>query len=571
MISAPEAFSLLSVSDVSLFGSGLNPNNGVLDLQCVSMPHPQSTSSEERDVYLVVRLNNFEIPIDPAAIVTRTDELKARNYTFSGTFSDPSEFTLSVRGPFVPGDERVETLETFENILEQYVAEFRSSTTTTTMAGGVPQAVEPLTAGQATAISSAVKDKDLRGHLVMINEDTGEIIGEVEDRFRIKEDPSIMERGHENDPVVIQVPDDDYTRSADKHALEAFATIIPPDQRNWISTSANIVSHAISLTTNLLITTITTGASLYVAHSTPSPHHTGGASTPTDKGKTTASGPTSNDNTPPPLPPRALVFLTSERTRKGLSTVHALSGEAVKVSSKTVALIDSMIRRAMGAKPKRVRYFTTTADPNASSSAFLSPNKPPLPSRSRSPSPSPVARSVSAGAVPPPPYVPYAQSGAEKGPALPPRRSVSPAPPLPVRPASAGPSMPPFAWTPAPGQQLPPPPPPLPERRLKTKDHILISADLILSTLDDSARRVLDAGTEQIGRVMGHKYGPEAAQSSLHLAGTARNVGLVYIDMSGIGRRALLRRAGKTFLKARLSTNGPDTYLQPIPAPAPNK
>lgn len=49
------------------------------------------------------------------------------------------------------------------------------------------------------------------------------------------------------------------------------------------------------------------------------------------------------------------------------------------------------------------------------------------------------------------------------------------------------------------------------------------------------------------------RYGSEAAQSSLLMAGTARNVGLVYIDMHGIGRRALLRRAGKTFVKARAS------------------
>ena len=51
------------------------------------------------------------------------------------------------------------------------------------------------------------------------------------------------------------------------------------------------------------------------------------------------------------------------------------------------------------------------------------------------------------------------------------------------------------------------------------------------------------------------------------MAGTARNVGLVYIDMSGIGRRALLKRAGKTFLKARLSSTGPVTYPPPNTPP----
>jgi len=38
------------------------------------------------------------------------------------------------------------------------------------------------------------------------------------------------------------------------------------------------------------------------------------------------------------------------------------------------------------------------------------------------------------------------------------------------------------------------------------------------------------------------------------MAGSARNVCLVYIDMRGIGRRALLKTAGKEFVKARVSS-----------------
>lgn len=45
------------------------------------------------------------------------------------------------------------------------------------------------------------------------------------------------------------------------------------------------------------------------------------------------------------------------------------------------------------------------------------------------------------------------------------------------------------------------------------------------------------------------------------LAGTAWNAGLVYVDMGGMGRRALLRRAGRTFIKARLSSNKPNPSM----------
>jgi len=92
----------------------------------------------------------------------------------------------------------------------------------------------------------------------------------------------------------------------------------------------------------------------------------------------------------------------------------------------------------------------------------------------------------------------------------------------------------------------------------------LISADLILSTIDDSARRVLDTGAENIGKVVGHKYGEEAAQSSLLMAGTARNVGLVYVDMRGIGRRALLKRTARTFVKSRVMSHHPAPSQPPM-------
>jgi spartin len=42
---------------------------------------------------------------------------------------------------------------------------------------------------------------------------------------------------------------------------------------------------------------------------------------------------------------------------------------------------------------------------------------------------------------------------------------------------------------------------------------------------------------------------------------SARNVGLVYIDARGVGRRALLKRAGKAVVKARMG--GRDVVLGP--------
>jgi hypothetical protein len=45
------------------------------------------------------------------------------------------------------------------------------------------------------------------------------------------------------------------------------------------------------------------------------------------------------------------------------------------------------------------------------------------------------------------------------------------------------------------------------------------------------------------------RYGKDAASTSNLMGDTAKNLALVYIDMRGIGRKALIKRAGKQYLK----------------------
>ncbi|TFK25054.1 hypothetical protein FA15DRAFT_378241 [Coprinopsis marcescibilis] len=475
------AFALLVLDNAQLTQAG-HTDIGRLALECVTVAHPDSLSANDRDVYLVLRLNATETPLDPERAVVRIDRPDLRTYRFHGTQLDPIELNLAF--PLNPSNPLgyTEDLDTFESIL---------MTTSEKSLGSVK-------------IGGVAKgDKDFRGQLVMMDEKTGEIVGQVEDRFRIREDPVMHTRGHEDDAVVIEVAEETDAES-DANALQAFARIVPPDEQNWITKGATVVSQAISITTNLVVTTISSASNYYINHASPSPHHSG------------ASTPITKDGSPPALPPRprALVFLTSESTRKNLGKVHAVTGEAVKVSGKTVKFIDGMIRRAIGSKPKRER------------GAWLRPQaqgpNPVSPSNSQS--------SSASGSLSPPPY------SSVGGTALPPRRSSSPAVP-----------------------------PPLPPReRLSTKDKVLISADLILSTIDHSTRQLLDVGTDTAGKVVHHKYGQEAAESTVLMANSARNVGLVYVDMRGIGRRALLKRAGKVYVKSKLASKDKEADLQQV-------
>jgi spartin len=74
-----------------------------------------------------------------------------------------------------------------------------------------------------------------------------------------------------------------------------------------------------------------------------------------------------------------------------------------------------------------------------------------------------------------------------------------------------------------------------------------------LSTIDSSTKQILDVGSQQLNAVVEHKYGAEAARSAALLTGTAQNIAIVYIDMRGIGRKALLKRVGKEYVKGRIA------------------
>ncbi|KAJ7253389.1 senescence-associated protein-domain-containing protein [Mycena haematopus] len=453
-----DAFLLLTLSNSSVAVANGSHQSGSLALECVTIQvpgPPTGKDSEDRQLYLVLRINELEFPIDPTTRITlKVLESGAREYTFMATDAEP-EFVVTIALPNFPNSHFLEDVEIFEGIIAQY-ADLQD-----VAAYGIPD-------GTAN-IYDKVDSEELRGHLVLVDQSNGEV-------FSVQEDPALSKEGHEKDMVIIEIPESTDDAHYDADAMRIFASAIPPEQQDWITKSATIISHAISGSTTLLLTAISAGSAFYMSRSKPSAQRV-------------PSSTSVGSSEPPPLPPRAVAFLSSARTRKGLAAVHSVSGQAVKVSAKTVAIIDGMVKRAVG---------------NSKGKSRPQDEKPPLPPRQQ---PSPSSRSPS-----------------PMRPALPPRKSGDP---------------------PAPAEQVP--------LKLSKTARVLLSADLIWSTIDNSTQRILQSGTQNLGAVVGHKYGPEAAESSLLVAGTAQNLALVYIDMRGIGRRALLRRAGKEFVKGRIS------------------
>lgn len=195
---------------------------------------------------------------------------------------------------------------------------------------------------------------------------------------------------------------------------------------------------------------ITVASSYYINNSNPSPYHSSsGASDSSDAPPTSfptiqhnaeepENAPAPAPSPSPPTPPQALVFLTSSKTRQGLSIAHAITAEAVKVTSKTVELVDGMIEKVIAGSDTRTLEST------------------PRPSQPLSP-----------------------------GPSL----------PEPTGPETLTPTL--RADTTSDAQ---------PQVQLSIKDSLLISADLVFSTLGNSTQRAFQVGTEQFGKIVNHKY-----------------------------------------------------------------
>ncbi|KAG9124234.1 hypothetical protein FRC07_012325 [Ceratobasidium sp. 392] len=393
-----EGFLLLTIPNCTLNAQDGTSQSGVLALECVTIPlrGPQTAfsgaapeTSNERDVWLVLRLNSFETIISP----TQTINHNRAQHQFAIPAEDGGVVTLIIPEPVTAA--AVEDLESLEVLLSQY---------------GVLQET-----GAGAPASKGTGDT--KGHLVLVDEDNGAMLGTLGDQFHIREDPDLVSKGHEKDPVVIEIPE---------KGEQVYVHNIAPDEQDWILRSAGYISRGILYATDLATKGMQTAAQRYVANNSPTT--------------------------------QPIVF--SETTNANMRRVHNISGQAVNVTARTTGMIHKMIDAGIDRMSK--------------------------------PKPKPADRS---GAAP----------------------------------------------------NTPPRPPRLLNR-------LLISTDLILTTLEQSAHQLVTHGTDAASTVAGHRYGPDVGASTKSMGETVRNVGVVYIDARGVGRRALIKRAGKRVIKGRLGS-----------------
>ena len=249
-----EAYVLVTIPNATLTSLSSGTLTGRLALEYItfSIPASASTTTAARDVLLVLRLGDdpdgvsgFEAPLDPARALTVTVlPSGVRRYTFHAT-RDDAEFTLTLPAP----PEAAEDVELFHSVLAGYATDLRDG------GGGHSSAETPYPQQQQQQQQQAglrPEGEDLRGRFVLVNEEGGEIVGALDASVRVREDPSLAETGHENDPVVVEVPEDVDDTLEGLRNLEVLVRTVPPEDRDWMMKSALFARHVFSFLSHRL-------------------------------------------------------------------------------------------------------------------------------------------------------------------------------------------------------------------------------------------------------------------------------------------------------------------------------
>ncbi|EAL90814.1 hypothetical protein KXW98_006601 [Aspergillus fumigatus] len=80
----------------------------------------------------------------------------------------------------------------------------------------------------------------------------------------------------------------------------------------------------------------------------------------------------------------------------------------------------------------------------------------------------------------------------------------------------------------------------------------LIAFSTLADGIEQGARNVLTSGSVAASTMIAHRYGAEAGAVASNVTGGIKNVGLVYIDASGVSRKAVLKSVAKGMVVGRM-------------------
>lgn len=84
----------------------------------------------------------------------------------------------------------------------------------------------------------------------------------------------------------------------------------------------------------------------------------------------------------------------------------------------------------------------------------------------------------------------------------------------------------------------------------------MIAFSTVMDGIATSGKSLLTTSGAAASTMVGHRYGDEAGSIATELAGGVKNVGLVYIDVTGVSRRALIKSVAKGMVVGKVRGGG---------------
>jgi len=84
----------------------------------------------------------------------------------------------------------------------------------------------------------------------------------------------------------------------------------------------------------------------------------------------------------------------------------------------------------------------------------------------------------------------------------------------------------------------------------------LMAFNTVVDGMEQAGRTLLTGGASSMSTVVGHRWGAEAGEVAAHIGGGVKNVGLVYIDVTGVSRRAVLKSVAKGMVVGNVKGGG---------------
>lgn len=84
----------------------------------------------------------------------------------------------------------------------------------------------------------------------------------------------------------------------------------------------------------------------------------------------------------------------------------------------------------------------------------------------------------------------------------------------------------------------------------------LMAFNTIVDGAEQAGKSLLNSTSSSVSTVVGHRWGPDAGEAAKNIGGGFKNVGLVYIDVTGVSRRAILKSVAKGMLVGQVKNGG---------------